>query len=82
MSKDIMPSISFEAGLTRLEEVVKMLEHGEIPLEQSIDLFEEGIKLANLCQHKIVSAKQRVEVLSKEHGEWIKKSFTASDADG
>lgn len=58
-----MKSATFEHSLTRLEEVVQHLERGELPLEEALAAFEEGIKLANLCQQRLDEAEKRVEEL-------------------
>jgi exodeoxyribonuclease VII small subunit len=55
----------FEAALARLEEIVKELETGDLPLEQSLKLFEEGIKLSRLCNRRLEEAERRVEILLK-----------------
>ncbi len=68
MSAQRVPEIpeipeSFEARITRLEEIVALLERGEEPLERTLELFEEGIRLARACQEQVSAARQRVEVL-------------------
>lgn len=62
---------SFEERIGRLEEIVEKLEQGETPLEESLALFEEGVRLARACQSQIDDARQRVEVLleAAEDGE-------------
>jgi exodeoxyribonuclease VII small subunit len=54
---------SFEAAIKRLTEIVQVLERGELPLEESLRLFEEGIKLSRLSQQKLDTAEKRVEQL-------------------
>jgi exodeoxyribonuclease VII small subunit len=54
---------SFEASIRRLGEIVEALEGGELPLEDSLRLFEEGVKLARASQAKLDSAEKRVEEL-------------------
>jgi exodeoxyribonuclease VII small subunit len=54
---------SFEASLTRLAEIVERLEGGELPLEESLSLFEEGVKLARAAQARLDGAEKRVEEL-------------------
>lgn len=61
-----MAEKKFEAALTRLEEIVKDLEQGELPLEQSLKLFEEGVKLARLCNKRLEEAERKVEILLKD----------------
>jgi exodeoxyribonuclease VII small subunit len=60
-----MAERKFEAALARLEEIVKELETGDLPLEQSLKLFEEGIKLSRLCNKRLEDAERRVEILLK-----------------
>jgi exodeoxyribonuclease VII small subunit len=60
-----MAEKKFEASLARLEEIVKELETGDLPLEQSLKLFEEGIKLSRLCNKRLEEAERRVEILLK-----------------
>lgn len=74
-----MESLPFEKALERLEEVVQLLEQGDVPLEQAIQLFDEGMKLAHLCGKKLDWAEQQVEMLVKENGEWTKKPFTIEE---
>jgi len=59
----------FEENLKRLEEIVDQLENKEAPLDQSLALFEEGVKLARACQQTLEQAKKKVDVLVKETGE-------------
>jgi exodeoxyribonuclease VII small subunit len=57
------PTESFEASAERLAAIVAELESGELPLERSLRLFEEGIKLARSAQKRLDEAEQRVEQL-------------------
>jgi exodeoxyribonuclease VII small subunit len=57
------PTESFEASAERLAAIVAELESGELPLEKSLGLFEEGIKLARAAQKRLDEAEQRVEQL-------------------
>ena len=54
---------SFEAQLATLERIVRELEHGDLPLEQSLDLFEQGVRLSRECQERLNEAERRIEVL-------------------
>jgi exodeoxyribonuclease VII small subunit len=56
-------STDFETSISRLAEIVEQLESGELPLEQSLTLFEEGIGLARASQKTLDSAEKRVEQL-------------------
>ena len=71
-----MAEKKFEAALARLEEIVGELEHGELPLEQSLKLFEEGVKLARLCAVRLDEAERKVEQLLKDRsGKLVKVPF-------
>jgi len=58
--------ITFEDAVARLEEVVEKLESGELPLNESLLLFEEGIKLARECSRQLTEAQGRLETLVKK----------------
>lgn len=59
---------SFDAILVRLREVVQKLESGELSLEQSLAVYEEGVQLARKGQHLLASAEKRVEILVSASG--------------
>lgn len=62
----------FEDALARLEEVVKQLEDGQLPLEESLELYAEGIQLANICNKQLETAEQRINTLmTNESGEVV-----------
>jgi exodeoxyribonuclease VII small subunit len=61
-----MAEKKFEAALQRLEEIVEELEKGDLPLEQSLKLFEEGIKLSRICTKRLEDAERRVDILLKD----------------
>ena len=56
---------SFESSLRELEQIVEQLEAGDLPLEQSLDLFEQGVRLSRECQRRLDEAEQKVEILLK-----------------
>jgi exodeoxyribonuclease VII small subunit len=62
-------SKSFEASLKKLEVITKKLENEEIPLEEALALFEEGVKLVKELHQKLSEAERRVEILIKESEE-------------
>ena len=55
----------FEDALNKLEKIVAKLEEGDVPLEESLKLFEEGIRLSRLCNQKLDEAEKKVEILLK-----------------
>jgi exodeoxyribonuclease VII small subunit len=68
--------IKFEDALTRLEEIVEKLEEGDLPLEESLSAFEEGIKLSRVCAKLLNEAERKVEILTKgEDGQLITEPF-------
>jgi len=58
---------SFEQSLTQLEDVVGKMESGEIPLDKCIDLYENGVKLADFCAKELDAAEKRIEKLHKKN---------------
>jgi exodeoxyribonuclease VII small subunit len=56
----------FEQSLTELEDIVARLEAGDLPLEESLKLFEDGIRLSRTCRDRITQAERRIEVLMRE----------------
>jgi exodeoxyribonuclease VII small subunit len=57
---------SFETLLGDLEKIVAKLEAGDLPLEKSLELFEQGIKLSRECRERLTKAERRIEVLMKD----------------
>ena len=57
---------SFETSLEALEEIVHKLEQGDLPLEESLGLFEQGIHLSRECQERLSQAERRIEVLLRD----------------
>lgn len=57
---------TFEASLDELEKIVKQLEDGDLPLEESLKLFEDGVKLSRDCRDRLAKAERRIEVLMKD----------------
>ena len=60
-----MSKEKFEDALNKLEKIVSKLEEGDIPLEESLKLFEEGIRLSRVCNQKLDEAEKKVEILLK-----------------
>jgi len=56
-------ALAFEDSIRRLHEIVEQLEGGDLPLERSLDLFEEGVRLAKTSQARLDAAERRVEQL-------------------
>lgn len=58
---------SFEESLADLEEIVAKLESGDLPLEESLHLFEEGVRLSRICRERVTQAERRIEVLMRDN---------------
>ena len=57
---------NFEAQLASLERIVRELERGDLPLERSLELFEQGVRLSRECQERLNEAERRIEVLLRD----------------
>jgi len=66
-----MPELTYEQAMTKLEEIVSKLESGELGLDESLKLFEEGTKLAALCNKALNDAEQKIFKLNGEEVEEI-----------
>ncbi len=73
---------NFEASLTSLEKIVRELERGDLPLEQSLELFEQGVRLSRECQERLNQAERRIEVLMRDaKGQPVTEAFDDEDLD-
>ena len=73
--------VKFEKAMERLEEIVQSLEKGDLQLEDSLKLFEEGIKLSKVCMAKLDEAEKRVDILIKDKDKTVLKPFLPEAAD-
>jgi exodeoxyribonuclease VII small subunit len=71
--------LDFEAAMRDLEEIVERLEHGELPLEESLAAFERGVMLTRSCQTALKEAEQKVEILLKKAGGAQVDDFDSGD---
>jgi exodeoxyribonuclease VII small subunit len=71
--------IEFEAALAQLEGLVEQMETGELSLEDSLQAFENGIKLTRECQGALDSAEQKIQMLMQQEGEDVLVEFDAPD---
>jgi exodeoxyribonuclease VII small subunit len=65
----------FEECIQRLEKIVRELEQGEVPLEKSLTLFEEGMQLSTSCRKELEEAEGKVEILLKQNGKLQAEPF-------
>ncbi len=61
-----MAKKKFEKALEELEKIVQRLEDSELPLDEALSLFEEGIKLSRFCSQKLDEAEKKVQILLKD----------------
>jgi exodeoxyribonuclease VII small subunit len=81
MKDNDQPNRTFEASLEALEQIVRQLEKGDLPLEKSLELFEQGIRLSRECQERLNQAERRIEVLLRDNqGRPVVRAFEDSDA--
>jgi len=69
----------FEECLQRLEVIVKEMEQGDLALEESLKLFEEGVALSASCRKELEDAEGRVEILLKQDGKMRAEAFGESN---
>ena len=73
-------SQNFETSLDELERIVRELERGDLPLEKSLELFEQGIKLSRACQERLNEAERRIEILTRDgQGRAVVRPFDAEN---
>jgi exodeoxyribonuclease VII small subunit len=70
---------SFETAVQRLETIVEQMESDQLPLEELLVRYEEGIKLVKFCSEKLQAAEKRIEVITRDMGE--KPKLADFDAD-
>jgi len=75
-----MSDIKFEKAMTRLENIVDELERGDLDIDKSLEIFEEGIKMSRLCSKKLNEAEAKIEKLTKgKTGDLITELFPMDD---
>lgn len=71
----IPTDLPFEEAMKRLEEVVQQLEQGNVPLEEAIRLYQEGMELSRYCGQKLDAIESKVTQLIEENGKLSQKPF-------
>jgi exodeoxyribonuclease VII small subunit len=73
---------SFEKNLERLDSIVSQLEDADLPLEKALQLYEEGMKLSEVCHKQLQEAEGRVQILMKKAGgKVVAEPFEAEESD-
>ncbi|KAA3631274.1 MAG: exodeoxyribonuclease VII small subunit [Calditrichaeota bacterium] len=65
----------YESALERLEEITEILESGEQPLEESIDLYTEGLEIAKFCDGKLSEAEKKIKIITEKNGALVEDDF-------
>lgn len=71
--------MKFKQALEKLEEIVKELEKGDLPLEEMLSKYEKGVELSNVCSKKLNEAKKKVKVLTEEKEGFKEEDFETSE---
>jgi len=75
-----MGELKFEKAIQRLEKIVDDLEKGELDIDKSLEMFEEGIKMSRICSKKLNEAEAKIEKLTRnQKGELITELFPVED---
>ena len=75
-----MGELKFEKAVQRLEKIVDDLEKGELDIDKSLEMFEEGIKMSRICSNKLNEAEAKIEKLTRnQKGELITELFPVED---
>ncbi len=73
-------NMNFESSVKRLEEIVRLLENGDAPLDELMNLYEEAVKLTKVCNKLITEAEKKIKILVDDGvGGKAKQDFTASE---
>jgi exodeoxyribonuclease VII small subunit len=74
--KQPRPELNFEGAMDRLEAIVEQMESGKLVLEELIVRYEEGMNLVKVCQERLISAEQKIEIIARNSaGKSIVKNF-------
>jgi exodeoxyribonuclease VII small subunit len=78
-----MGEIKFEKAIQRLEKIVDDLETGELDIDKSLEIFEEGIKMSRVCSKKLSEAEAKIEKLTRDQkGELVSELFPVEEENG
>ncbi len=69
VTDDNLKNVSFEEAMEKLEGIVEKLEEGEVPLEQAIVMYQEGMSLSNVCHEKLQRIEKQMDRVVEEDGE-------------
>ncbi len=74
--KPAVPETNFETAMDRLEAIVEQMESGKLPLEELIVRYEEGMNMVKVCQERLATAEQKIEIIARNSaGKPVVKNF-------
>lgn len=74
------PKPSFESAMQDLEKIVNQLEKGELPLEEALNLFKEGVELTKYCNQKLEDAERKITIcIQQENGQLVEEEFSEGE---
>ena len=73
--KKNLENLSFEESLTKLQDIVDQLDSGEIDLEKSVELYENGMKLKKICEEKLKKVELQIKKIKIENNKVVKEDF-------
>lgn len=82
MAQENEKEMNFENAIARLEQIVRSLESGSAPLDDSLALFEEGVRLVKLCTEKLDSAESRIRLLTQTPEGMTETEFSQKNGNG
>ncbi len=82
MAQENEKEMNFENAIARLEQIVRSLESGSAPLDDSLALFEEGVRLVKLCTEKLDSAESRIRLLTQTPEGMTETEFPQKNGNG
>jgi len=75
-----MEELSFEEALKRLEAIVNRLEEGNLPLEEALQAFEEGVRLARICSKRLEEGEKKISLLLRTgEGDLVERPFEGAE---
>ena len=77
--KKSLKNLKFDEALTMLEEKVKLLEDGSLPLEESLEVFKDGVELSKICASRLDTARRTVEQIMETENGYTTKPFEEID---
>ena len=69
----------YESAIERLEQITEQLESGEAGLEQAIELYTEGLEIAQFCDKKLTEAENKIKIITEKSGQLVEEGFEAAD---